>query len=61
MRWAPESVIVARGPKVPVLLLDTKICILAGAIHQELARRNTVLLYAYLRRGPKEAVLGYIV
>ncbi len=33
----------------------------AGAIHQELTRRNTVLLYAYLRRGAEEVVLGYIV
>ena len=34
---------------------------LAGAIHQELTRRNTVLLYAYLQRGVEEVVLGYIV
>lgn len=33
----------------------------SGAVHQELSRRNTVLLYAYARRGAEEAVLGYIV
>lgn len=33
----------------------------AGEIHQELTRRNTVLMYACARQGSEDIVLGYIV
>ena len=59
MHRAPGSMPTAKH--VMKQLLNTGFYMVAGAIHQELARRNTVLLYAYLRRGPEEAVLGYIV
>lgn len=40
----------------------SSLCVMhAGAIHQELARRNTVLLYSYSKRGSEELVLGYLV
>ena len=33
----------------------------AGHFHEELARRNKVLLYARALRGPEEVVLGYLL
>lgn len=33
----------------------------AGVVHQELARRNVVLLYARTLQGSRETVLGYLL
>lgn len=41
--------------------LFSKAFALTGEIHQELTRRNTVLLYACARQGSEDIVLGYVV